>query len=59
MNDKLNSFITSLGVLCETWTIVYKNFLGQGMDAKEALAHTQGFMTAFMAGVFNHDGGKK
>lgn len=59
MNDKLNTFITSLGVLCETWAIVYKNFLSQGMDTKDAMAHTQGFMTAFMAAATDHDGGKK
>lgn len=54
MNDKLNSFINSMGVLCETWTVVYKNFVAQGMDTKEALMHTQGFMAAFMNGVVNH-----
>lgn len=59
MNEKLNSFLTNLGVLCETWTIVYKNFVNQGMDAKEALAHTQSFMQTFLNGAMTHDGGKK
>ena len=59
MNEKLNSFITNLGVLCETWSIVYKNFLAQGMGAKEALLHTQSFMTTFITGITNNDGGKK
>lgn len=59
MNEKLNSYIANVGILCETWVIVYKNFLSQGMDAKDALMHTQGFMTAFMNGAANHDGGKK
>ena len=59
MSEKLDSFMTNLGVLCETWTVVYKNFVSQGMDTKEALAHTQGFMQAFMNGAINHDGGKK
>ena len=59
MNNGLQSFLTNVGVLGETWTIVYKNFLGQGMEAKDALAHTQGFMTAFIASAINYDGGKK
>ena len=58
MNDKLKTYIESLGALCETWTIVYKNFLSQGMDAKDAIVHTQGFMTAFISAA-NTDGGKK
>lgn len=48
MNEKLKSFIDGVGTLCETWTIIYRSFLSQGMDANEALKHTQGFMTAFM-----------
>ena len=59
MNDKLNSFMTNLGVLCETWTMIYQKFVSQGMSEKEALAHTQGFMQAFMGGAMNYDGGKK
>lgn len=59
MNEKLNSFITSLGVLCETWTLVYKNFVSQGMDVKEAMAHTQGFMAAFMAASTQNNSGDK
>ena len=59
MNDKLNAFMTSIGVMCETWTIVYKNFIAQGMDVKDALMHTQGFMAAFMSAATDHDGGKK
>lgn len=59
MTNKLDSFLTNIGVLCETWTIVYKNFIGQGMEVKDALAHTQSFMTAFMNGMVNHEGGKK
>lgn len=59
MNEQLNAFMTSLGVLCETWTIVYKNFMSQGMNAKDALTHTQGFMAAFINGAVNIDGGEK
>lgn len=59
MNENLNAFMTNLGVLCETWTVVYKNFLNQGLEPKEALPHTQGFMTAFINGAVSSDGGKK
>ena len=59
MNGDLKSYISNVGILCETWTVVYKSFVAQGMDAKEAMTHTQGFMTAFLSGAVNHDGGKK
>lgn len=61
MNDKLQSFITSLGAMCEIWTLTYKSFITQGMDKKEALTHTQSFMTSFMNTIVNcsNDGGKK
>ena len=49
MDDQLKSFINNLGVLCETWTVVYQSFLNQGLDHKDAMTHTQGFMTAFIS----------
>lgn len=48
MNDKLKQFIADIGALCEMWTIIYRSFLNQGMDANEALKHTQAFLTATM-----------
>ena len=59
MNEKAQSFITNIGVLCETWTVAYKNFLAQGLDVKEALVHTQGFMTAFIAGTTQNNKGEE
>ena len=57
--DKLNSFINNVGVLCETWSVVYSNFISQGLEAKDALMHTQGFMSAFIASaVLINNGGK-
>lgn len=58
MDDKLKSFVTNVGVLCETWTVVYNNFIGQGLNPKDALVHTQGFMSAFIAGVMQNGGNK-
>ena len=59
MNDELKSFVNNIGILCETWTLTYKSFISQGMNPKEAMAHTQGFMTAFINGTVNGNGGGK
>ena len=48
MNANLKQFIADIGVLCEMWTIIYQSFLSQGMEANEALKHTQAFLTATM-----------
>lgn len=57
MSDGLKSFVNNLGVLCETWTVIYTKFKAQGMDNKEALAHTQAFMTALIS-ANGQNGGK-
>lgn len=59
MDDKLKSFITNVGVLCETWTVAYKSFIAQGMNPKDAMIHTQGFMSAFIAGAIQSNGGQE
>jgi hypothetical protein len=59
MNNDLKSFVTNVGVLCETWGVAYNSFLAQGMSPKDAMAHTQGFMTAFLNGAVNGNGGNK
>ena len=59
MNEKFKSFVNEVGVLCETWSIIYRNFIGQGMDAKDAMMHTQGFMVAFLKGITSLEGDKK
>ena len=48
MNDEMKLFMNNFGALCETWTLTYNNFLKQGMTAKDAMTHTQGFMTSLM-----------
>lgn len=45
----LEGFINNIGLLCEEWTIVYRSFLSQGLNPKEALMHTQAFMSAVFA----------
>ena len=58
MNDGLKSFMTNMGVLCESWVIVYKNFITLGMDPKEAIEHTQAFMTTIVAATTQNGGNK-
>ena len=48
MHENLKQFIKDIGTLCEVWAIIYKSFINQGMTEKEALTHTQAFMTATM-----------
>ena len=59
MIDNFKNFVNNMGVLCETWTLTYKNFLSQGMDAKDAMMHTQGFMAAFISATMQATGGKE
>ena len=51
MDEKLKSFIDSMGVLCEVWTLTYTNFVNQGLKPSEAMKHTQGFMSTFIATI--------
>lgn len=57
MNDGLKSFVNNVGVLCETWTLTYNIFLKQGMNAKDAMAHTQGFMSSLIAASMQTNNG--
>ena len=57
MNDALKSFVTNVGIMCETWMVAYNSFLKQGLDPKDAMTHTQGFMSAFIASAMQNSGG--
>lgn len=59
MNDGLKNFVNSMGVLCEMWTLTYSSFINQGMCAKDAMMHTQAFMTAVVSASMQNEGGKK
>lgn len=59
MNDNFKNFVNNMGVLCETWTLTYRSFLSQGMDVKDAMMHTQGFMSALIAATMQTAGGKE
>lgn len=56
MQDGLKSFVTNIGILCETWVVVYNNFTKLGLDSKEALAHTKEFMSSVVNGVVQNGG---
>ena len=42
MNEKTLKFITSIGVMTETWMIIYQAFLSRCMSQEEAIIHTKG-----------------
>lgn len=50
--NKVQEFIEAVGVFTEVWRMTYSEFISAGMNATESLAHTQGFMTAFMTAAF-------
>ena len=58
MNNNLKSFIDNVGLLCEVWLLTYNKFISQGLNQKDALTHTQGFMTTFIDSMMNYGGGK-
>lgn len=59
MNEKVNEYITNVGLLCETWVITYNNFIQRGFSHKVALEHTKAFMSAFMESSVKNNGGDK
>ena len=44
MDEKIKNFINGLGALVEMWMIVYRGFISNGCNEREALQHTQAFM---------------
>ena len=58
MNDQVKNFIANIGVLCEQWTIVYRSFIAQGLNHKDALEHTREFTAALMSSMVKDNGGK-
>ena len=51
MPERVKEFIKGIGILTETWMVTYNSFTAQGLDHAKALAHTQGFMTAFISSI--------
>lgn len=52
MNEKTLKFITSIGVMTETWMIIYQAFLSRGMSQEEAMTHTKGLYETIFKTTF-------
>ena len=53
MDNNIQNFMTNLGILCETWTIIYKKFITQGLEPREAMVHTKEFMSVIVTNIKN------
>lgn len=58
MNNDLSKFVSNMGILCETWLVVYNQFISHSMEHKVALEHTQAFMKSFMGSVNDNKEGE-
>ena len=57
MNEKVQQLLTGIGALVELWGVIYKGFIGQGLDKREAIDHTAAFMKMIVESSM--DGGTK
>jgi hypothetical protein len=51
MENNIKNFMTNLGILCETWTIVYRSFVTQGLSHADAIVHTKEFMSVLVTNI--------
>lgn len=51
MNEKLQEFIASLGVMSEMWLIVYNQFLEKVKNEQVAINHTKAFMDVLFVSI--------
>lgn len=54
MNERAMTYIKNLGVMVETWVVVYSNFIKQGFTESDALAHTRVFMESVVVSFMNN-----
>lgn len=52
MNEKTLEFIKSIGVMTETWMVIYQAFLSRGMSQDEAMMHTKGLYETIFKTTF-------
>lgn len=59
-NDQVNQLIQGIGAMVELWTITYSGFKKQGFSDKDAVTHTEAFMSIMMSIVMgtNTEGDK-
>lgn len=50
-NDQVNQIVNSIGAMCELWGIVHENFVSQGMNEADALAHTKALMSIMLGNM--------
>ena len=58
MNEQFKNFVNSIGILCETWMVVYTKFVQSGLDHKTALEHTKELISAVVSATAESNGGK-
>lgn len=56
MNPKVEELLTAIGALGELWGVTYNNFVKQGFNKADALAHTKAFMSALMHEIMTYGG---
>lgn len=52
MNEKTIEFINSIGVMTETWMVIYQAFLSRGISQDEAMMHTKGLYETIFKTTF-------
>ena len=52
MNEKTLEFIKSIGVMTETWMVIYQAFLSRGISQEEAMTHTKGLYETIFKTTF-------
>lgn len=55
-NEMVDNLINGLGVMSETWVIVYKTFLNNGLTPADALIHTERMMRTVFESALNNGG---
>lgn len=53
MNENLQSFVNSIGLMCEIWYLTYKKFIELGFDHKRAMEHTRELMGTLLNNASN------
>lgn len=53
MNEKTLEFINSIGVMTETWMVIYQAFLSRGISQDEAMMHTKGLYETIFKTTFD------
>lgn len=58
MNGGFQKFIVNIGIMCETWLVIYNKFIASGLGKKAALIHTKMFMSSVLEASLNQNAKK-